>query len=125
MKRMWIAAGLLLAVAALCVGTLFFQLETVDRLEAELDAAAHAVAAGAADAEEKVASFAEDAKSAGDAVAFMARHADGHPLRESAALLPTLLAAGDRADFDTEVARCRFLLSELREAEKPLFGNIF
>ena len=125
MKRMWIAAGLLLAVAALCVGTLFFQLETVERLEAELDAAANAVEEGAEDAEEKVAAFAEDAKSAGDAVAFMARHADGHPLRERAALLPTLLESGDRADFETEVARCRFLLTELREVEKPLFGNIF
>lgn len=125
MKRMWIAAGLLLAVAALCVGTLVFQLETVDRLEAGLDDAANAVAEGAADAKEKVAAFAKDAESAGDAVAFMARHADGHPLRESAALLPTLLEAGDLADFETEVARCRFLLSELREAEKPLFGNIF
>lgn len=125
MKRMWIAAGLLATVAALCVGTLFFQLKTVDRLETELAAAANAVEEGAEDAEEKVAAFAEDAKSAGDAVAFMARHADGHPLRESAALLPTLLEVGDRADFETEVARCRFLLTELREAEKPLFGNIF
>ena len=57
MKRLWIAAGLLLAVAALCVGALRFQLKTVDRLEAELAAAVDAVTAGDADAGEKAAAF--------------------------------------------------------------------
>ena len=125
MKRLWIAAGLLLAVGVLCGGTLLLQLRTVNRLSESLDAAVAAVAAGQPEAAERVAAFAADAQSAGETVAFMARHADGCPLRESAALLPTLLRTGQKAEFFAEAARCRFFLTELRDAEKPLFGNIF
>lgn len=125
MKRLWIAIGLLLAVAGICVGSLLWQMRALTALENELARAVKAVETEAVGAEHAVTAFKEHCLAVADTLTFLSRHVDGYPLKESATLLPRLLEADDRNHFYTEAARCQFYIRELRRAEKPLFGNIF
>ncbi len=125
MKRLWIAIGLLLAVAGICVGSLWWQIRALAALETELARAVNMVEAEEPGAEKAVEAFKKHCLSAAETMTFLSRHVDGYPLKESATLLPSLLKADDRNHFFTEAARCSFYISELKRAEKPLFGNIF
>lgn len=125
MKRLWIAAALLLAVAALSVGSLQWRLSSIDRLETLLDTAETAVTDGTPDAAHAAAAFRDACLHTGEAFSFLAHHEQNDPLLESASLLPMLLTCGDTDGYFTEIARCRFFLEELHRAELPLPGNIF
>lgn len=125
MKRIWIALSLLLAVAAICVGSLWWQMKALTRLENSLAHAVMLVEKQAENAAAAVDAFTEDCLSVTETMTFLSRHVDGYPLKESATLLPILLSAEDRNHFFSEAARCTFYIRELRRAEEPLFGNIF
>ena len=125
MKRLWIAIGLLLAVAGICIGSLFWQIRALTRLENTLSRAVQLVEQGKSGARDAVEAFSKECLSVAETMTFLSRHVDGYPLKESASLLPILLEADDRNHFYTEAARCAFYIRELRRAEKPLFGNIF
>ena len=125
MKRLWISAGILVSVLSLCAFSLLWQLSAIRNLQNMLTAAERAAATGDPTAAVKAEAFARGCEQAGGQFAFLARHEDACPLRESAALLPTLLEQQDKADYFTEVARCRYFLEELRREELPLLGNIF
>lgn len=125
MKRLWVALGLLIFVAALCIGALFWQLSAVDRLEQSLEKAETAARQEREDAKKTAEDFLEECMDVAGKLACLSRHVDSIPLRESASQLPILLEQQDYDHFYAETARCRFYLQELRRAEKPLFGNIF
>lgn len=125
MKRIWIALGLLTAVVAVCIGSLWWQMKALSRLENTLSHAVLLVEKQADGATEAVEAFSQDCLSVAEKMTFLSRHVDGYPLKESATLLPILLQAEDRNHFFVEAKRSAFYISELRRAEKPLFGNIF
>ncbi len=125
MKRIWIAIGLLTFVAAVCIGSLLWQMRALNRLEKTLSDAVLLVEKEADNATAAVKAFTEDCLSVAETMTFLSRHVDGYPLKESATLLPVLLQADDRNHFFSEAARSAFYIRELRRAEKPLFGNIF
>lgn len=125
MKRLWISAGILAGILALCAFSLWWQLSTIQKLQNMLEAAQAAVETDDPTAASKTSAFARECQRAGEQFAFLARHEDACPLQESATLLPTLLERGNKADYFTEASRCRFLLEELRREELPLLGNIF
>lgn len=117
--------GLLLAVAGVCAGSLLWQMKALSSLETELSRAVEAVQNEEEGAQEKVEAFQTHCLAVADTLAFLSRHVDGYPLQESATLLPSLLYADDRNHFFAEAARCHFYIDALKQAEKPLFGNIF
>lgn len=125
MKRIWIAAALLTVVAAICFGSLWWQMCTLTRLENKLSQAVLLVEKEADNATDAVKAFSDDCIAVVETMTFLSRHIDGYPLKESASLLPVLLNAEDRNHFFTEASRAAFYIRELRRAEKPLFGNIF
>ncbi len=117
--------GLLTAVVAVCIGSLWWQMKALSRLENTLSHAVLLVEKQADGAAEAVEAFSQDCLSVAEKMTFLSRHVDGYPLKESATLLPILLQAEDRNHFFAEAKRSAFYISELRRAEKPLFGNIF
>ena len=125
MKRIWIALSLLAAVAAICVGSLWWQMQALTRLENTLSEAVTLVEKDADGAAAAVEAFTKDCLAVAETLTFLSRHVDGYPLKESATLLPVLLHAEDRNHFFTEADRAAFYIRELRRAEKPLLGNIF
>lgn len=125
MKRVWIAVALLAAVAALCVGSLIWQMRALNRLENTLVQAVKLVEQRDINAVKAVEAFTEDCLVVAERMTYLSRHVDGYPLKESASLLPILLHAEDRNHFFAEAERAAFYIRELRRAEKPLFGNIF
>lgn len=125
MKRIWIAVSLLVTVAVVCGGSLWWQMKALTRLEDALSDAVTLVEKDAAGAVAAVEAFTKDCLSVAETMTFLSRHVDGYPLKESATLLPVLLHAEDRNHFFTEADRAAFYIRELRRAEKPLLGNIF
>ncbi len=125
MKRIWIAVALLIAVLTICIGSLWWQMKALDRLERGLSNAVLLVEKEDDTAVQAVKAFTKDCLSVTETMTFLSRHVDGYPLKESATLLPVLLSAEDRNHFFSEAARTAFYIRELRRAEKPLFGNIF
>ena len=117
--------ALLTVVAAICFGSLWWQMRTLTRLENKLSQAVLLVEKEADNATDAVKAFADDCIAVVETMTFLSRHIDGYPLKESASLLPVLLNAEDRNHFFTEASRAAFYIRELRRAEKPLFGNIF
>lgn len=126
MKRLWIAIGILLLAAVLCVSSLWAQRSAISQLEEELADAEALVRAGDLNAAmEKTLLFQEDCVRADRRFDLFSRHEENCPLQQSAFLLSGLLQEEALTDYFTEVNRCRFFLEELRQAEEPLFGNIF
>ena len=125
MKRLWIAVALLTVVAGVCIGSLWWQMHALDRLDDKLTNAVRLVEQQNANSEEAVQDFANDCLLVVETMAFLSRHVDGCPLKESATLLPVLLHAEDSNHFFAEATRAAFYIRELRRAEKPLFSNIF
>ncbi len=117
--------GLLTTVLAVCIGSLWWQIKALNRLENALSHAVLLVEKDADGAAAAVKAFTDDCLSVAETMTFLSRHVDGYPLKESATLLPILLQAEDRNHFFSEAARSAFYIRELRRAEKPLFGNIF
>ena len=125
MKRLPIAIILLVVVAALALGSLWWQTRSLDRLSAQLDALQTAAETGDENVYEQAVAFEKACMQISDGLAFLSRHTDGYPIKESACQLPFLLQQEDLAHFYAEAARCQFYIEELRRAEIPSFGNIF
>ena len=53
------------------------------------------------------------------------RHEELHALEEAAACLPVLYAQTNKTDFSEELTRCKVRLQQLRDMEKPIWGNVF
>ncbi len=125
MKRLPIALVLLAIVTAIALGSLWWQTSRLDRLSAQLDALQTAAQEGAEDVYEQAVTFEKSCMQVSKGLAFLSRHTDGYPIKESACQLPFLLQQEDLAHFYAEAARCQFYIEELRRAEIPSFGNIF
>lgn len=126
MTRIWTAAILLVGVAGVCFGGLFYQQRQVQALTAELEAleadyrAAGTAAAAAAE------TFAADFQRRTRLFPLFMSHEDLAASEECAALLPVRLAAvGGRDEGLTELKRCRVLLDQLAALERPTPENIF
>ncbi len=125
MKRLWVAAAILLVVAAGCIGGLLWQISLLDDLQEQLDAAEQAVRENGVAALDQVGAFEQACFEVTEKLTAVSRHEDNFALKESAGQLYPLLEQEEIPHFFAEAARCRFYIEELRRAEKPLIGNIF
>lgn len=125
MKRLWIAVVIFVAVTVGCVGALFWQRALLNDLERQVIALEHTVQRNGKGALEQVDAFEQSCYDAIDKITCFSRHVDSFPLKESVKQLRPLLQAEEYAHFYAETGRCRFYISELRRAEKPILSNIF
>lgn len=125
MKRLWIAVGILLAITALGIGALFWQISAVMRLSHQLDALETAVTNRESDMADRAYRFLDTCISTMELLECITHHADNLPLEETVAKMPALLENGEYARFYEAAAQCRVYLHELEKSEKPIPGNIF
>lgn len=125
MKRLWVAAVILLAVAVGCISGLLWQTGLLDNLQTQLDAVEQAVRENGVAALDQVQAFEQACFKVTEKLAAISAHEENLTLKESAGQLYPLLEQEEIPHFFAEAARCRFYIEQLRRAEKPLFGNIF
>ena len=125
MKRLWLAAGLLLLVAGACFFASLYQhrqidhmLDTLDRLEATYEAGDTHQAYRLAKA------LAEKYTRVGKILYCYIAHNDLAESQETAAVLPALLLQGRQEEIKMEIARLREQLRYLRGIDDPLWQNI-
>lgn len=125
MKRLRIAAILLVGVAALCITTHLLHHHRINLLMEELDRIEELVKIGDTDrAVQTAEAFAATYQKVSDRVSFYVAHSELRESRETAVLLPTLLRQGSNAELHVEMARLREQLRYLRQVDDPLLRNI-
>lgn len=110
MTRIWTAALLLIGVAGVCFGGLFYQQRQVRALTAELEGLEAAYRAAGTAATTAAEDFAADFRRRTRLFPLFMSHEDLAASGECAALLPVRLAAGERGEGLAELKRCRVLL---------------
>lgn len=125
MKRLLVALGMLIAVAALCFFSIHIQasnsgylLACLDEMEESFERQDYAACRSQAD------TFVKEFESRTRSFTYFLRHADISRIEEVAVPLPVLLKQGDLEHFAAELVRCRSLLETLYEGELPLPQNI-
>ena len=125
MKRIYIALALLAAVAALCVGAHLYLHAQTDRMLTALDGIEAAYRKGdVAAAQKQAQDFATEYRRVSDWVSCYVAHSELRESRETAALLPALIANGDRNGLYMEMARLRAQLEYIRQVDDPILRNI-
>ena len=125
MKRIYIALALLAAVAALCVGSHLYLHAQTERMLTALNAIEDAYGKGDAEAAKRQAQdFAAAYRRVSDWVSCYVAHGELRESRETAALLPTLVANNDRNGLYMEIARLRAQLEYIRQVDDPILRNI-
>ena len=126
MKRMWIAIGLIGAVIILSTVCLLSLSTAQKELDGELEKLS--VLSTAASSE-------ETARAAGElgslwhkrlsVLCRIVRHTQLDQVTMAIARLEPLALYGEKGEFAAEILRCRILLEEIVDSEKPLIRNIF
>lgn len=125
MKRIYIALALLAAVAALCVGAHLYLHAQTDRMLTALEDIEEAHRIGDSDRAEQMArDFAAAYRRVSDWVSCYVAHGELRESRETAALLPTLVANGDATALYMEIARLRAQLEYIRQVDDAILRNI-
>lgn len=126
MKRILFALIILLLVAAMCGTAIVIQTQTVDELSVMADNIKKSYESE--DYEQCLIlceNFVADFKAKSSIFPLFMRHSDITRIEEIIVALPVLLKAGDRHYFASELAKCRYMLSNLAEYESPTLNNIF
>lgn len=125
MKRLYIALGLLAAVAALCVGAHLYLHSQTDRMLNTLNAIEDAARRGdTATAIDTAHRFAAEYRQVSDRISCYVAHSELRESRETAALLPTLLEDENWEELYMEIARLRSQMEYIRQVDDPLLRNI-
>ena len=125
MRRIYIALALLAAVAALCIGTHLYLHAQADRMLTALDDIEAAYRKGDVEtAQAQAQDFATEYRRVSDWVSCYVAHSELRESRETAALLPSLIANGDRNGLYMEIARLRAQLEYIRQVDDPILRNI-
>ena len=125
MKRIYIALALLAAVAALCVGAHLYLHAQADRMLTALDSIENAYRKGDVEtAQAQAQDFAAEYRRVIDWVSCYVAHGELRESRETAALLPSLIANGDRNGLYMEIARLRAQLEYIRQVDDAILRNI-
>lgn len=125
MKRLWLAAALLLAVVGLCVATQAYMRRQTDTLLSALEALEASYSEGDfADTRRLAKKLAEDYTRRTRLMYCFVAHSDLEDSRETVALLPALLER-EQEDALAEMARLREQLKHLREIDLPTPENVF
>ncbi len=125
MKRLWIAAALLVVVVGLCVATTLYQHRQIDKLLGTLDELESAYALGDYPKAGQLAQQVVDdyAKVSRVLYCFVA-HGDLADSQETVVMLPALLRQGGEEELKMELARLREQLDYLRRVDDPTIWNI-
>lgn len=124
MKRLYIAAVLLAAVAALCLFSHRYQYRQIDRMLQDLNRIEELARAGDADAIPVAEDFAAEYRRVSDRISCYVSHSELRESRETAAILPTLLREHGEEELYMEIARLRSQLLYLQQVDDPLLQNI-
>ena len=125
MKRIYIALALLAAVAALCVGAHRYQHRQTDRMLDALTQVEEAYRLGDNYRAQQLAQdFAAAYRRVSDWVSCYVAHGELRESRETAALLPTLVANSDANALYMEIARLRAQLEYIRQVDDAILRNI-
>ena len=125
MKRIYIALALLAAVAVLCVGAHLYLHTQTDRMLTALDSIETAYCKGdVAAAHKQAQEFATEYRRISDWISCYVAHGELRESRETAALLPSLIANGDRNGLYMEMARLRAQLEYIRQVDDAILRNI-
>lgn len=125
MKRLLVAAGMLLLVAGVCFFSIHTQtsnigylLVSLDRIQETFDKEDYA------QCEELARQFVADFEKRTRYFPYFLQHTDVSRIQEIVVPLPVLLQEGDTQHFAAELARCRSQLETLYREELPLPENI-
>ena len=125
MKRLYIAAVLLAAVAVTCTVTHLYQHRQFDRMAESLTRIEEAYRRGDTDTAIRIAEeFSAEYPRISNLISCYVPHGELRESRETAALLPTLLREDSAVEFYMETARLRSQLTYLRQLDDPLLRNI-
>ena len=125
MKRLYIAAALLSAVAASCLLTHLYLHRQMDRMISALDRVEALYRAGDAQAAAQAAEdFSAEYQRICDRISCYVPHGDLQNSRETAAVLAALIKTRHDEELYTEIARLRFQLVYARQVDDPLLQNI-
>ena len=125
MKRLYIAAALLAAVAALCVFAHLYQHRQIDGMLDTIDRIEETYRLGNTHKAVEIAEhFAADYQKISDRISCYIPHGELRESRETAALLPTLLREGKQEELLMEMTRLRAQLRYLRQIDDPTLQNI-
>ena len=125
MKRLWIAAALLVAVVGLCIGAELYQHRRTEDLMTTLERLENAYAAGNTEEALVIARQLEKQYEGISRVMYcFIAHSDLSESQETVAMLPTLVERGEAEELHMEIARLRKELRYLRNIDDPLLQNI-
>ena len=125
MKRLYVGLALLVAVAALCVGTHRHLHAQTDRMLDVLDGIEDACRRGdTATALADARRFAAEYRRVSSHVSCYVAHNELRESQETAAFLPTLVECGDAESLYMEIARLRAQLEHIRQVDDPHLRNI-
>lgn len=125
MKRLYIAALLLAAVAAVCLLSHIYQHRQIDRMLDQLNRIEAVARAGDADHAFRLAEdFTADYRRVSDRISCYVPHGELRESRETAALLPTLLRQSSQDELWMELARLRSQLEYIQQIDDPSLQNI-
>lgn len=126
MKRLFVAAAILLSVVVLCIFTLNLQSKNIHYLITIIDEMQQ-------DFDQKELGkcievsyrFEEEFDQRTRFFPFFMRHSDVTKIEETVVTLPTILEEDDSEHFIVELTKCRYQLEKLSELETPTLENIF
>ncbi len=126
MKRILFALVILLIVAAMCGTAIIIQKKTVEEFSIMADDIKEAFESEDYETCLVISeSFVDEFKTKSRFFPLFMRHSDITRIEETIAALPALLKAGDRHYFACELAKCRYMLSNLSDYESPTLDNLF
>ncbi len=125
MKRVFVAAALLLLVCAGCITLLITEQHDFSSLLAQTERMEADYRQGNIDAaREEAEHFAKEVADTFQRFSWFLPHDRLLRIQEIAVGLPILLSGGEKQEFLTELHRCRLLLNALQRLEYPYLENI-
>jgi len=125
MKRLWVAAGMIAAVVALCVTVVLYQHRQIDKMLVQLDRLEQVYDSGDRDAARSIAQdMATDYKAVGRVLFCFVTHNEMADSQETVALLPDLVMQQGEEELRMEIARLREQLTYLRGIDDLRWENV-
>ena len=125
MKRLWVAAGMIAAVVALCVTVVLYQHCQIDKMLVQLDRLEQVYDSGDRDAARSIAQdMATDYKAVGRVLFCFVTHNEMADSQETVALLPDLVMQQGEEELRMEIARLREQLTYLRGIDDLRWENV-
>lgn len=125
MKRLWIAAGLLVMAVGLCVTVTLYQHRCIDDMLAKLTRLEQVYNSGDRAASRDIAEeMAEEYATTGRILFCFVPHGEMADSQETMAVLPQLVSEGGEEEMRMEMARLREQLTYLRGVDDPTWENV-